>query len=174
MLTFGRSVWLAVRLVCEGIAVATVFFGHKERVERLRGQLQGSPAGRRAQRLASAPPDVRLLWGTLLRGAARLDAGLELSDLEERLVRPLRWLLSDDEIREMGRVFTEETSVRNAATGVVWVVSGVVSDIRVSCRGQCGRRTRGLTRGAGRPLRRRCSGPRTGSEGRTGQPGGGA
>ncbi|MFJ3206067.1 hypothetical protein [Streptomyces sp. NPDC086989] len=50
----------------------------------------------------------------MLRGAARLEAGMELSDLERSLIDGLRLGMAEDEIREMGRVFTEETSVKGA------------------------------------------------------------
>ncbi|GGR52115.1 hypothetical protein GCM10010219_66420 [Streptomyces netropsis] len=55
-----------------------------------------------------------LLYGVMLRGAARSDAGLRLSDLERRLVRTLRSRMPEGEIYAMGRVFAEESSVKNA------------------------------------------------------------
>lgn len=81
-----------------------------ERVERLRAQLQGRPVTRRAQRLAASTRDSRLLYGVVLRAAARLDAGLELTDLEGRLLHPLEHVLSKQEICELGRVYAEEAS----------------------------------------------------------------
>ncbi|AZQ74371.1 hypothetical protein EKH77_26990 [Streptomyces luteoverticillatus] len=94
--------------------MASVFLSQSERIERLRAQLQGRPATEQARRLAAAPRDTSLLYGVLLRGAARLDAGMELTDLEARLLVPLGHLLSEEEIREAGRVFAEESSVRHA------------------------------------------------------------
>ncbi|UQI46006.1 hypothetical protein M1P56_17440 [Streptomyces sp. HU2014] len=55
-----------------------------------------------------------MLFGALLRAAARLDAGMELTDLEARLLAPLGHMFSEEELREVGRVFTEESSVRHA------------------------------------------------------------
>ncbi|GGU48768.1 hypothetical protein [Streptomyces violascens] len=45
----------------------------------------------------------------LLRGAARLDAGLELTDLERRLVDCVAPVLEPDEILDFGRVFAQES-----------------------------------------------------------------
>ncbi|WP_432096158.1 hypothetical protein [Streptomyces sp. bgisy100] len=83
-------------------------------MERVRAQLQGRPATERTRRRAAAPRDTALLYGVLLRGAARLDAGMELTDLEAGLLAPLGHLLSEEDIREIGRVYTEEASVRHA------------------------------------------------------------
>ncbi|MFG2488019.1 hypothetical protein ACIBTP_19420 [Streptomyces avidinii] len=83
-----------------------------ERVERLRAQLQGRPVTRRAQRLATSTRDSGLLYGVVLRAASRLDAGLELTDLEARLLHPLEYVLGEQEIRELGRVYAEEASSR--------------------------------------------------------------
>ncbi|MFC9234977.1 hypothetical protein ACFTZK_00540 [Streptomyces decoyicus] len=94
--------------------MASVFLSQSERIERLRAQLQGRPATDQARRLAAAPRDTSLLYGVLLRGAARLDAGMELTELEAGLLAPLGHMFSEEEIREVGRVFTEESSVRHA------------------------------------------------------------
>ncbi|MEU7156040.1 hypothetical protein AB0A98_06285 [Streptomyces chrestomyceticus] len=48
----------------------------------------------------------------LLHGAARLEAGQELTELESRLVEPLRRLLSEEEVRDFGHVYQEEASTR--------------------------------------------------------------
>ncbi|WAL93642.1 hypothetical protein [Streptomyces sp. Je 1-369] len=84
-----------------------------ERVERLRAQLQGRPATGRARRLATSSRDSGLLYGVVLRAAARRDAGLELTDLEAGLLRPLEYALDEQEIRELGRVYAEEASSRS-------------------------------------------------------------
>ncbi|WP_330317438.1 hypothetical protein OG301_17875 [Streptomyces platensis] len=78
-----------------------------ERLERLQAQLQGRPVGRRTPRAAPAP-ETGLLYGVMLRGAARLDAGLELTGLEEEMVSFLRVLLSEEEICEFGRAYRKE------------------------------------------------------------------
>lgn len=48
----------------------------------------------------------------LLHGAARVEAGLEPTALEASLLGPVTDLLSQEEIRDFGRVFTEETAAR--------------------------------------------------------------
>jgi hypothetical protein len=85
------------------------------RLERLRAQLQGRPAvqGRGAPRVRPGR-GAHLLLGVMLRGAARLDAGLELSELERHLVDCLGLLLEKDEVRDFGRVFNEEVAAGNA------------------------------------------------------------
>ncbi|MFF9089874.1 hypothetical protein ACF1BE_26320 [Streptomyces sp. NPDC014991] len=52
-----------------------------------------------------------LLYGVMLRGAARVEAGLELTDLEEQMVSLLRVVASEEEVREFGRVFREEQAL---------------------------------------------------------------
>lgn len=89
-------------------------FSQSERVERLRAQLQGRPVDARSAERPVSAPATGLFHGVMLRGLARLDAGLELTDLEAMLVNPLRELLTEEETREFGRVFLEEGSVRNA------------------------------------------------------------
>ncbi|MEV6421636.1 hypothetical protein [Streptomyces sp. NPDC051662] len=85
-----------------------------ERLERLRAQLRGdAPSGKAAGR-ARPSRGSRLLYGVMLHGAARLDAGLELTDLEARMLGPVRDLLSDDEVRDFGRVYREEASAPQA------------------------------------------------------------
>lgn len=83
-----------------------------ERLERLRAQLQGQPVGARSTVRAKPAAATKLLYGVMLRGAARLDAGLELTELEERMVACLRVLLSEEEVREFGRVYQQEQSAR--------------------------------------------------------------
>ncbi|WP_181794019.1 hypothetical protein [Streptomyces sp. WELS2] len=85
-----------------------------ERLERLRAQLQGRPAGARRAQRAEPSRNARLLLGVMLRGAARLDAGMELTDLERRLVDGVCRLLDEEEVREFGRVFLAETTAQGA------------------------------------------------------------
>ncbi|MCZ1008415.1 glycoside hydrolase [Streptomyces lydicus] len=82
-----------------------------ERLERLRGQLQGRPA-KGAEGRVQPSRGTRLLYGVMLHGAARLQAGLELTDLEARLVEPMRGLFSDEEVCDFGRVYQEEAALR--------------------------------------------------------------
>jgi hypothetical protein len=86
---------------------------HSERIERLRSQLQGRPAGRAGLR-AKAGGDSALLYGVLLRAAARHEAGLELTPLEAGLLGPLGYLLSPQEIGEVGCVYAEEAAAGRA------------------------------------------------------------
>ncbi|MFD5512609.1 RICIN domain-containing protein [Streptomyces sp. NPDC127051] len=79
----------------------------EERLKRLQEQLQGlaEPSGRTAQ----SSKGSRLLYGV-----ARRAAGLELTDLEARLVPALRAVLADDEeLREFGQVYSEEAAGRS-------------------------------------------------------------
>ncbi|MFI1259014.1 hypothetical protein ACH4U6_35315 [Streptomyces netropsis] len=104
--------------------MASAALSQSERVERLRAQLRGRPVSRRAQKIASAPRDSRLLYGVLLRAAARLDQGLELTDLEASLLAPLAHMLSQEEIRELGRVYAEEGTARQTTEMFPQVLAG--------------------------------------------------
>ncbi|MEU2793962.1 hypothetical protein [Streptomyces sp. NPDC007100] len=95
--------------------MAARLYTQNERIENLRAQLQGAPAGARAQRRAQAPVESGLLYGVLLRAAARLDAGFELTPLERDLLTPLESLLSREEVREIGRVYAEASEHKTAA-----------------------------------------------------------
>ncbi|MCX5377395.1 hypothetical protein [Streptomyces sp. NBC_00091] len=86
-----------------------------ERLERLRGELQGKPVGTRSARHIQPSRGSNLLLGVMLHAAARLEAGLELTDLEERMVAPLRLLLPEEEVHDFGRLYREETSARTTA-----------------------------------------------------------
>ncbi|MFC8957380.1 hypothetical protein ACFT8P_32795 [Streptomyces sp. NPDC057101] len=85
----------------------------EERLERLRGQLQGTPAGTRSAACTQPSPGSNLLLGVMLHAAARLEAGLELTDLEARMVAPLRLLLSEGEVHGFGRVYREAADARS-------------------------------------------------------------
>ncbi|GHB30539.1 hypothetical protein GCM10010331_16170 [Streptomyces xanthochromogenes] len=52
----------------------------------------------------------------MLHAGARLDAGMELTELEQRLVNALRSLMPEEEIREFGRVSREKTALDTAPT----------------------------------------------------------
>ncbi|MFC0843352.1 hypothetical protein ACFH04_06315 [Streptomyces noboritoensis] len=98
-------------------AMESVEFGTTpaERLERLRGQLRGRPVGTRAARRTQASRGSALLFGVMLHAASRLEADLELTPLEARLVAPLRLLLSEEEVRDFGRLYREETAARSTA-----------------------------------------------------------
>ncbi|MWA16126.1 hypothetical protein [Streptomyces sp. BA2] len=85
-------------------------------VERLRAQLQGGELPAQLAARTATSRGSRLLYGAMLHGAARLEAGQELTDLEAPLVRLLQRLFSTEGAWEIGRVFLEEESVRNAST----------------------------------------------------------
>ncbi|WP_433257437.1 hypothetical protein ACQPYK_20435 [Streptosporangium sp. CA-135522] len=95
-----------------------------ERLDRVRATLQGRPATERLAHQATPPPGAFLLVGVMLRGAARLEAGLELTELEQELVDMLRPLADDDEeVRAFGRTFTEENTA-----GTRQILSVTVAD----------------------------------------------
>ncbi|MER6914614.1 hypothetical protein ABT354_23315 [Streptomyces sp. NPDC000594] len=84
-----------------------------ERLNRLRQRLRnGTPATSAGGRV-EASKGARLLYGVMLHGAARLQAGLELTGLEEQLVRPVVQLLSEEEVGDFGRVYQEEAATRS-------------------------------------------------------------
>lgn len=86
-----------------------------ERATRLAEQLTGT-SQRRGARAVRAGGAGNLLWGVALHTAARLDAGLELSDLEQRLAFALLKLMPEDEVREWGRAW-EQARRRGAVPG---------------------------------------------------------
>ncbi|MFF5639416.1 hypothetical protein [Streptomyces sp. NPDC012825] len=105
--------------------VQSIEFGttQAERLERLREQLRGQPVGARAARRTQAPQGAGLLYGVMLHAASRLEAGLELTDLEETLVRPLRLLLDEEEVHAFGCLYRQE----NAAGVTTSVLPGTLT-----------------------------------------------
>ncbi|MFE0643137.1 hypothetical protein [Streptomyces sp. NPDC058877] len=88
-----------------------------ERLERVRGQLRSEPVvGTRAGQRTQPSPGSNLLLGVMLHAAARLEAGLELTDFEARMVAPLRLLLPEEEVRDFGRLYREESAARSTAS----------------------------------------------------------
>ncbi|MFI1255354.1 hypothetical protein ACH4U6_16445 [Streptomyces netropsis] len=83
-----------------------------ERVERLRARLTGNRAERRKR--AAPSRGANLMFGVMLHGCARLEAGLPLTELEQHLVDALRVGLSEEEVCEFGRVYQEEAVTRGA------------------------------------------------------------
>ncbi|MFF3863306.1 hypothetical protein [Streptomyces sp. NPDC002209] len=55
-----------------------------------------------------------MLYAAMLHAAARLDAGGELTELEASLVGTMTQVLPEEEARELGRVYEEETSAPGA------------------------------------------------------------
>ncbi|MFD9302188.1 hypothetical protein ACFWCB_05735 [Streptomyces sp. NPDC060048] len=62
--------------------------------------------------LTPPPRAANLLLGILLHGAARVQAGLEPTDLEARLLQSVTGLLDEEELGDFGRVYLEEASGR--------------------------------------------------------------
>ncbi|MFG2596291.1 hypothetical protein [Streptomyces sp. NPDC048462] len=83
-----------------------------ERLTRLREQLQGAATVTEGR--AASSKGARLLYGVALHGAARQAAGLELTILEGELVQVLAAVLPDEEeVRDFGQVYTEESVGRS-------------------------------------------------------------
>jgi hypothetical protein len=95
-----------------------------ERLERLRAHLQGRPAIAAQVHRKRPGRGAHLLLGVMLRGAARLEAGLELTELEQRLVGILRAVLTEDEIAQFGRVYAEEVAAGHAQQVLPDAVNG--------------------------------------------------
>ncbi|WP_331738944.1 hypothetical protein [Streptomyces sp. NBC_01276] len=83
-----------------------------DRLERLRAQLRGGPVSSKRAGQTPSSRGANLLFGVLLHGAARLEAGLELTDWETRLLAPVRELVPDEEVRDFGRLYQEEQASR--------------------------------------------------------------
>ncbi|MFF9870138.1 sialidase family protein [Streptomyces sp. NPDC013953] len=87
-----------------------------ERLEKVRETLegfQGARAGSRAARRLALSRGQNLLIGAALHAAARLDKGLEPTELEEQLLKMLRAGADDDaEVASWGRLFAEQRSAR--------------------------------------------------------------
>ncbi|MCZ1005475.1 hypothetical protein [Streptomyces lydicus] len=92
-----------------------------ERLERLRAQLRGEPVSKKSASMTPSSRGANLLLGVLLHGAARLEAGLTPTDLEARLAGPVRELLSEEEVRDFGRVYAEEEAARSKVFPDVFV-----------------------------------------------------
>ncbi|MFI6956427.1 hemopexin repeat-containing protein [Nocardia sp. NPDC050408] len=75
----------------------------EERMDRLRGLVEGSSASKRVQHAGPG----NFLMGVALHAAARADRAMELSDIERLLVEALDQLLPADEIAEAGQIFTQ-------------------------------------------------------------------
>jgi hypothetical protein len=82
-----------------------------ERLEKLRATLSGARAETRSGRRLRLNRPGNLLYGVALHAAARLDKGLPLTDLEERLVGLVSEIVPDKaEIAALGRVYREATA----------------------------------------------------------------
>ncbi|MEU4730749.1 hypothetical protein [Streptomyces sp. NPDC023588] len=82
---------------------------HQELLERLRGRMRGAPPTKAAKNWVAGSKGAYLLYGAALHGAARQEAGLELTYLEACLVQGLRaFAETDEEIAGFGRVYREE------------------------------------------------------------------
>lgn len=83
----------------------------EERLEKLRATLSGARAETRSGRRICLNRPANLLYGVALHAAARLDKGLPLTDLEERMIGLVSELVPEkDEIAALGRVYREATA----------------------------------------------------------------
>ncbi|MFF3863307.1 hypothetical protein [Streptomyces sp. NPDC002209] len=83
-----------------------------DRLDRLRAHLRGEPVSKKFEGLTRSSRGANLLLGILLHGAARVQAGVEPTDLEARLLGSVAGLLGEEELRDFGRVYVEETAGR--------------------------------------------------------------
>ncbi|MFJ5811231.1 hypothetical protein [Streptomyces sp. NPDC093093] len=67
--------------------------------------------------MASAP-GTGLLYGVMLRAAARWEAGEQVTDLETKMLEPLLLMLPEEDVREVGCVYTQEVSARGGSPTV--------------------------------------------------------
>ncbi|MFK0223734.1 hypothetical protein ACIQWN_36810 [Streptomyces vinaceus] len=94
-----------------------------ERAGWLRDHLEG-----RAVLSGTGQPgavESRLLLGVLLRGAARQEAGLELSEFEARMVDSLEHWLDREEVDSFGRIYSEVAEKRGLAGVFPQAVTGL-------------------------------------------------
>ncbi|MET8631012.1 hypothetical protein ABZW30_46280 [Kitasatospora sp. NPDC004669] len=96
----------------------------EERAERLSAMLSGTRAQTRAGRRMQMNRPGNLLFGVLLHAAARLDRGLPLTDLEQRLVDTAGKYLPAGELPGLGRVYGEA-----CARGPIAVLPRVITDL---------------------------------------------
>ncbi|MFG2715308.1 hypothetical protein ACGFX2_32810 [Streptomyces goshikiensis] len=82
----------------------------EERLSRLRAQLSGVRSGTRADRGLRLSRGGNALIGASLHAAARKDAGMELTGLEQLLVGAMGAVVSEEEVAAFGRVYLEEAS----------------------------------------------------------------
>ncbi|NUK72811.1 hypothetical protein HRW23_32570 [Streptomyces lunaelactis] len=107
-----------------------------ERLEQVRETLegfQGARAGSRAARRLGLSRGQNLLIGAALHAAARLEQGLEPTELEELLLQMLRAGADDDaEVASWGRLFAEQRSVRGGVKVFPAAINGL--DVKTGYR----------------------------------------
>lgn len=80
----------------------------EERLKKLRELLAAESSPNRAQRRLRKRGSQNLLLGVALHAADRLDAGQELTDLEQRLVDLLGAVVGEEEVRSYGREYRQQ------------------------------------------------------------------
>jgi len=85
-----------------------------QRLARLRAQLSGQRSDTKSDRRMRLSRAGNLFIGASLRAAARKDQGLELTELEQRLLGILGTVLAEEEVIAFGRMYQEEASTRAA------------------------------------------------------------
>lgn len=92
-------------------------------LEQLQGLLSGARTDSRAARNLARMRKANVLFGVLLHGADRLRQGEQLTQLEEQLMEALQPVLSQEELKEWGRVYREAVEARGSAVGVPEVIT---------------------------------------------------
>ncbi|MEV5241937.1 hypothetical protein AB0K89_22945 [Streptomyces cinnamoneus] len=95
-----------------------------ERVARFRDQLSGARAESRSARRLRQSPAANVLIAVVLHAAARREAGLELTGLEQRLSDQFTALYGDGLLAEFGRIYQEPA----ARAGAVSLFPALVTD----------------------------------------------
>ncbi|MFD9632658.1 hypothetical protein [Streptomyces violascens] len=97
----------------------------EERLEALRGLLSGTRSDSRAARNMARTETGGVLFGAMLHAADRLRQGEPATDLQEQLLEVLRAGLSEEEIKDWGRVYREAVTARGGRLqGVSEAVTG--------------------------------------------------
>ncbi|MER6951888.1 hypothetical protein ABT294_48535 [Nonomuraea sp. NPDC000554] len=95
----------------------------KQRLEQLRGLLSGTRGDSRAGRNLARTQKANVVFGAMLHAADRLRQGEQLTELEDRLLQALRVVVSEEEIKDWGRIYRETVSARGTLVGVPEVIT---------------------------------------------------
>ncbi|MEU6313803.1 hypothetical protein [Streptomyces sp. NPDC047014] len=87
-----------------GIDAARSEQARARRLERWQALLSGTGEGLRTQAVRRGGP-VNLMTGVWLHAAARYEQGLELTELEQALLEPLKRVLGEEEVRGIGSLY---------------------------------------------------------------------
>ncbi|MEU3567067.1 hypothetical protein AB0E96_01350 [Kitasatospora sp. NPDC036755] len=97
-----------------------------ERLDRLNAALSGTRAHSRADNRMRMNRPGNILFGVLLHAAARLDQGLPLTDLEQRLITQAGKYMPAQELPAFGRAYREAV-----ARGSIAVLPQAITDVPV-------------------------------------------